>query len=342
MKTSVRWGVLGAASIAMERTIPAMAEASGATCVALASRDGERASSLAAATGIARAYGGYQELLDDPEVDAVYVPLPNQLHLRWSLAALRSGKAVLCEKPLCLTSAEVRELIAARDETGGLIEEALVFRNHPQWAAIERIFAEGRIGRPLAVQGTIAKQFLDPHDIRNQPGLGGGATYDLGTYVIAACNLVFGRAPLRVSATMEMDPAFGVDQLVSAILDYGDAQASFIASSQGGTAAWATHQRFSVLGSDGWLSANFPYAQARPTACDIAIGDRSSVGDFPVERIHFPPANQYALQIERFSNLVGGEQARSWPIEDSLVTLQVIEAMFRSARSAQWESLPPS
>ena len=316
-----------------------MAEIASAECIAIASRDVRRARAIAAQLGVARAYGSYEELLEDGEVDAVYVPLPNQLHIEWSERALRAGKAVLCEKPLCLTAADVQRLIGVRDSCGGLIEEALVFRNHPQWQYIEEILRSRRIGTPLAVQGTIAKRFLDPNDIRNQPGLGGGATYDLGTYVIAACNLVFGRAPHRVSAAMGIDPEFGVDRLVTAILDYGDAQASFTASSQGGTSAWATHQQFSILGSGGWLRADFPYAQARPTECSVEIGDSTSVGALPTDSRRFPAVNQYALQVDRFSRLLGGETVRHWPIEDSLMTLRIIEALFRSAREARWAEL---
>ena len=332
MARRVRWGVLGTANIAVERTIPAIAETSNAECVAIASRSADKAGEAATKLGIPRAYGDYDQLLDDPNVDAVYIPLPNHLHAEWAARGLEAGKAVLCEKPLCLSPAHVSQLVAVRDQTRGLIEEALVFRNHPQWALIEDVLTGGRIGRPLSVQGTIAKQFLDPMDIRNQPGLGGGATYDLGTYVIAACNLVFGRAPLRVTAAMEFAPEFGVDRLVTALMDYGNAHASFTASSQGGTAAWATHQQFSVLGKSGWLRSTFPYAQARPVGCCVELGDLSSVGALPTEVQDFAPVNQYALQIERFSKLVAGEDARHWPIEDSLMTLRTIEALFRSAK----------
>ena len=332
----IRWGILGAADIALVRMIPAMTEAPSAEPWALASRDGERAQAQAKALGIGRAYGSYEELLNDPDVDAVYVPLPNQLHLQWSMRALDAGKHVLCEKPLCLTPGEVRRLIEVRDRTGRHIEEGLVFRNHPQWAKIDELLRNGAIGRPLAVQGTIAKRFLDPEDIRNKAGLGGGATYDLGPYVIGACNLVFGRAPIRVLGTMEKDPVFGIDRLFTALLDYGDAHASFTASSQGGTAAWATHQQFSVLGSDGWMRANFPYAQARPTPCHLELGDETSVGAFPTKTFHFEPVNQYALQIERFSRLLLGETGATWPIEDALLSLTVIEQLLASVRSGSW------
>ncbi|MFL6755822.1 MAG: Gfo/Idh/MocA family protein [Sphingomicrobium sp.] len=339
MAEPVRWGVLGTAKIAVERTIPAIAEVAHAQCLAIASRDAARAEASARGLGVECAYGDYGDLLTDDDVEAVYIPLPNQLHVEWCERALKAGKAVLCEKPLCLTACDVERLIEVRNSTGGLIEEALVFRNHPQWVLIEDILKGGRIGAPLAVQGTIAKRFLDPADIRNQPGLGGGAAYDLGTYVIAACNLVFGRAPVRVCATLDVDPEFKIDRLTTALLDYGGAHASFTASSQGATSAWATHQQFSVLGSNGWLRANFPYAQARPTACSVHIGDQTSVGAFPTEIHDFPPVNQYALQVERFSALVRGEAVRHWPIEDSLVTLRIIEAMFRSARESRWIGL---
>jgi predicted dehydrogenase len=335
----VRWGILGTANIAVERLIPAMMAAPSARPWAIASRDVERARDAATKFGIERSYGGYEDLLADPSVDAVYIPLPNQLHLEWSKRALEAGKAVLCEKPLCLSANDVRELIDARGSTDGLIEEALVFRNHPQWTMIEDILRAGRIGRPLAVQGTMAKQFLDPNDIRNNPSLGGGATYDLGPYMIGACNLVFGRPPERVVASLDRDPAFGIDRLATALLDYGDAQASFTASSQGGTAAWATHQQFSVLGSSGWLRATFPYAQARPTACRLELGDDTSVGALPTEVFEFEAVNQYELQIERFSRLLSGAPERSWPIEDALITLKTIEGIFESAATRQWAAI---
>lgn len=339
MSEPVRWGVLGTANIAVERTIPAIAEAPTAACIAIASRDFKRARVAADTLGIQSAYGRYEELLADENVEAVYIPLPNHLHVEWSERALRAGKAVLCEKPLCLAAPDVRRLIEVRDETGGLIEEAFVFRNHPQWAFIEEVLRSERVGAPLAVQGRIAKRFLDPADIRNQAGLGGGASYDLGTYVIAACNLVFGRPPARVCAAMDIDPDFRIDRLTTVLLDYGDAHASFTASSQGGTSAWATHQLFSLLGSKGWLATNFPYAQARPATCSVHVGDETSVGALPTEVHDFPAVNQYALQVDRFSALVRGKPVRHWPIEDSLVTLCIIEALFRSARSGGWVDL---
>lgn len=334
--TRTRWGILGAANIAVERVIPAMAETTSAVAYAIGSRSFEKAERLARQLGITRAYGSYQDVLDDPAVDAVYIPLPNDLHVQWSIRALEAGKHVLCEKPLCLTAAEARELIRAQARTGKHIEEGLAYRNHPQWERIGTMLGEEALGRPVAVQGTIAKRFLDPKDIRNDPAAGGGAAYDLGIYVISACNFVFARSPLRVTAAMNKDPDFGIDRLTTVMLDYGDAHATFTAASQAGTSAWATHQQFSILGTRGWLRCTFPYAQARPVESRLEYGDESSVGSVATATEVFPPVNQYALQVDRFSRLVRGESVKSWPLEDALLSIIIIESLFRAAREKAW------
>lgn len=339
MAQQVKWGVLGAASIAVQRVMPAMREAPSATLHALASRDASKARTVAAKFEAPRAYAGYDQLLADPEVDAVYIPLPNQLHFEWSLLALEAGKHVLCEKPLCLTSHDVECLCVARDRAGKHIEEAFGYRNHAQWSKVLELIAAGAIGPVRAAHAVLAKQFLDPADVRNNPAAGGGALYDLGSYAINGLNLVHGRPPLRVSAVAEHDPRFGIDRLTSALLDYGDAHASLTVASQAGPAAWATHQQLTVLGARGWLRLNFPFAQARPVACCIELGDELSVGAVPTTVHEFPPANQYSLQIERFSRRVLGTTVPVWPIEDALATLRTIEAIFAAARDGAWRAL---
>ena len=339
MAQQVKWGVLGAASIAVQRTIPAMREAPSASLHALGSRDESKARAVAAKFEASRAYAGYDQVLADPKVDAVYIPLPNQLHFAWSMRALEAGKHVLCEKPLCLTSREVEQLCATRDRTGKHIEEAFGYRNHAQWFKVLDLIAADAIGPVRAAHAVLAKQFLDPGDVRNNPAAGGGALYDLGSYAINALNLVCGRPPLRVSALAEHDPRFGIDRLTSALLDYGDAHASLTVASQAGPAAWATHQQLTVLGARGWLRLNFPFAQARPVACHIEVGDEHSVGAIPTTVHEFPPANQYALQIERFSRRVLGANVPAWPIEDALATLRTIEAIFASARDRAWKEV---
>ncbi|SEB15613.1 Gfo/Idh/MocA family protein [Variovorax sp. YR216] len=336
MSSTIRWGVLGAAAIAVGRTMPALKEAPSATLSALASRDLEKGRAAAQSLGIPKVYGSYDALLTDPEIDAVYVPLPNQLHFEWSMRAMQAGKHVLCEKPLAISSEQIRQLCAERDRSGRHIEEGFAFRNHPQWARLDEIIASGVIGDVRSVHVTLAKQFLDPADVRNDPAAGGGALYDLGSYAISACNLVFKRPPRRVVAALDRDPAFGIDRLTSGLLDYGDRHAMFTVGTQAGSDAWGTHQQFSVLGSQGWARMNFGFAHARPTACQLEVGDATSVGAFPTQTFAFEPVNHYLLQVERFSRLLLGQSVPSWPIEDALQTLRTVEALFASARTDAW------
>jgi predicted dehydrogenase len=338
----VRWGVLGAAAIATSRFIPAMKEARGAKLVAIASRDAAKAKAVAQEFGVPRHFGSYDDLLQDGDIDVLYIPVPNDLHVYWSVRALDAAKHVLCEKPLCLASAEVAKIEAARDRSGCHIEEAFSYRNHPQWARIAELLDSGTIGAPRAVHCTLAKRFLDPNDIRNRPEQGGGALYDIGSYAISACTAIFRRAPGRVIAAIDRDPVFGIDRLSTALLDYGDGHASFTVGSQSGPSAWATHQQFSVLGSNGWLSCDFPFAHGRPTPCHVYVGDDTSHGAVATASYAFDAVNQYTLQIDRFSRYLRGEPVPSWPIDDAMLTLRVIEALFASAKRGEWHAVGPS
>jgi predicted dehydrogenase len=337
--TPIRWGVLGVAAIATGRFIPAMKAAQSARLVGIASRSADRARAAAEEFGIPQHFGSYEALLADPHIDAVYVPLPNHLHVEWAVRALEAGKHVLCEKPLCLSARDVVTLQAARARTGLHIEEAFSYRNHPQWAKIAEVLASGAIGAPRAVQCTLAKQFLDPGDIRNNPDQGGGALYDLGSYAISSCSVVFGGPPNRVIAAIDRDPEWKIDRLSTVLLDYGDRHASFTVGTQSGPSAWGAHQQFSILAAKGWLRCDFPYAHGRPTVCRIHVGDHTSVGGIETVAYAFEPVNQYTLQTERFSRYLLGEAVPCWPIEDALITLRVIEALFASAASGQWQSV---
>jgi len=336
----VRWGVLGAAAIATSRFIPAIKEASAARLVGIASRDASKAKAVAQEFGVPRHFGSYDELIHDPEIEALYIPVPNHLHVEWSVRALEAGKHVLCEKPLCLSAADVGRLQHAREHSARHIEEAFSYRNHPQWTQIGELVASGAIGTPRAVHCTLAKQFFDPNDIRNNPDQGGGALYDLGSYTISACSAIFKRAPIRVIAAIDRDPNFRIDRLSTALLDYGDSHASFTVASQAGPSAWATHQQFSVVGSNGWLRCDFPYAHGRPSPCHVFVGDDTSHGAVATHTYDFEPVNQYTLQVERFSRYLRGELVPSWPIEDALLTLRIIEALFESAKTGRWQKIP--
>jgi predicted dehydrogenase len=231
-------------------------------------------------------------------------------------------------------------LCVVRDRAQRHIEEGFAYRNHPQWAKLDELLAQKAIGDVRGVHGTLAKQFYDPKDIRNNPNAGGGALYDLGAYAISACNLIFKRQPKRVIAAIDWDAGFGIDRLSTALLDYGTMHATFTVGTQAGSSSWGTHQQLTVLGATGWLRFNFPYAHARPSVCCIELGNASTVGSLPSSTFTFKPRNHYALEVDRFSRLLLGHDVPSWPIEDAVHTLRTIEALFKSARTGTWELLP--
>jgi predicted dehydrogenase len=335
----IRWGVLGAASIARTRTLPAMKLAPSVELHALASRSEDKSKALCGELDIPTPYGSYEDLLADPDVDAVYLPLPNHLHCEWATKAMEAGKHVLCEKPLSLSMEEIRQLQAVRDRTGRHIEEAYVFRNHPQWEQVAEILAAGGIGQVRGMQVTMAMQFHDPEDIRNKLEFGGGALYDLGGYVLSACSMVFGGPPNRVVGAIDRDPVMGIDRLSTGLLDYGGAHATITVSTQAGPAGRGSHQLLSVLGSTGWLRMDYPLAQAVPVECHILVGDATSIGGFETTAFTFEPVNQYTLQAERFSRHLLGDHVQTWPIETAATTLSIVEALFDSARNGGWRDL---
>ena len=339
MSEPVRWGILSTSGIAMKRVIPAMRQAADCEIIAIASRDPDKARAAARDAGIPRAYGSYEELLADADIEAVYIPLPNTLHVPWSLKALAAGKHVLCEKPIAMNAAEARQLIGARERSGHLVEEGFPFVNHPQWDFMQARIAAGAIGEVRAVSAVIAYNNRDAGDLRNNPAEGGGGLYDIGCYLIQGCRIIFGDEPLRVIGRFEMDPAFGVDRLASAILEFPKGQATLITATQAGPTTGGSHQHLGILGSRGWMRADFPFSHSTPSPCRIYLGDASALGGLPTSEQVFPAVNQYQLQAERFSRLVRGLPARAWPIENGVANLRVIDALFRSRDSGTWEAV---
>lgn len=332
----VKWGVIGAtAMISVERVIPAMQQGECAEIVAVASRDTARARDVATKFGLAKVHESYDALLADPEVEAVYIPLPNHLHLEWTLAAMRAGKHVLCEKPIALNADQVREMIDARDTAGVLVEEAFMLRSHPQWPRMREIIRSGRIGPVLATQGFYTYFNRDPADLRNQhPERGGGGTYDLGCYTTAVARYVFEAEPTRVFAAMRRDPDFGTDCLASAILEFPTGQASWTICTQG-----ARYQGLTILGAEGWMRPEIPHVPLPENPTRIDIAGNNWPGPFPDQTITLPPVNQYTLQGDRFSRLILGEEAEAWPLETALANMKVLDALFRSERSGNWETV---
>lgn len=336
----VQWGILSTASIAVNRVIPAMLTEPNCSVRAIASRTPERATRAASRLGIPVAYGSYQALLDDPEIEVVYIPLPNDMHVEWCRRAMEAGKHVLCEKPLALRAEQVGSLISVRNRTSRLIEEAFAIRNHPQWAAMRQVLASGEIGEIRSVQATLALCNLDPDDIRNRPDSGGGALYDLGSYAIVGCRYVFACEPTHVVAALDRDPTFGTDRLSTALLKFPTGHASFTVTSQGGPDTGGTHQHFGIVGSKGWMRCEFPFSHAVASACRLFIGDSRSIGTKPARVVEFPLANQYALQARRFSRLIRDDAGvERFPLEDAEANMRVVEALFRSEKHGSWEAV---
>jgi predicted dehydrogenase len=334
MNDRVRWGVLGVADIATKKVIPAMQRGAWSEVTAIASRDLEKARQAAAALGIRTAYGSYEELLADPEVEAIYNPLPNHLHVPWTIAAAEAGKHVLCEKPIGLTAAEAATLLEVRDRTGVTIEEAFMIVTHPQWLGALDVVRSGRIGPVRSVMCYFGYFNRDPTNIRNVPEYGGGGLMDIGCYAILAARLAFGGEPVRAMGRVETDPDLGTDVLTSAILDFPSGQAVFACSTQS-----VPYQRVHVLGTLGRVEIEIPFNAPPDRPCRIVVDDGSSLTGEGAEVLEFPVCDQYTIQGDAFSKCVREKTQPPLSLESSVANMAVIEAIFRSARSGAWE--PP-
>lgn len=332
--TKVRWGVLGVAGIATRKVIPAMQRGQFSTVTAIASRDLSKAQQAAAALDIPKAYGSYEALLDDPNVDAVYNPLPNHLHVPWSARAAERGKHVLCEKPIALSAAEARELVRVRDRTGVVIQEAFMIRTHPQWQRAKALVQEGRIGDVRAILGVFSYFNDDPANIRSVPEWGGGALMDIGCYLINTSRFILGGEPIRVSGAVERDPAMKIDRLTSMLLDYGGAHLTGTCSTQ-----MVYYQRMQIFGTCGLIEIRIPFNAPADRPCEIMVDTGKDLFGGGRERLEIPICNQYTIQGDVFSKAVLEGTAAPEPLEDSVKNMECIEAVFRSARSGQWELL---
>lgn len=329
----VRWGVLGVAKIATEKVIPAMQRGERSEIVAIASRSADRARAAAEKLGIPRSHGSYEDLLADPEVDAVYNPLPNHEHVPWSIRAAAAGKHVLCEKPIALTAAEAQTLVEARDRSGVLISEAFMVRTHPQWLEVKRRAHSGEIGELRAIQGFFSYFNVNRDDIRNQAGLGGGALYDIGCYPVTTSRLIFDEEPTRVVGLIERDPEFGTDRLSSGMMDFPSGQMTFTCSTQ-----VVPYQRMMFFGTKGRLEIQIPFNAPADTPCKIFVDDGATLDGSGIETVEIPVCNQYTVQGDRFSQAIqeGGEVAT--PLEDAVANMRVLEALFRSSETESWEA----
>ncbi len=323
----IAWGILSTAKIAREQVIPALQAAGNCSVIAIASREKEQAQAVADHLGIPKAHGSYEALLADPEVQVVYNPLPNHLHVPWSIRALAAGKHVLCEKPVGLNAPEAESLLAtARQHPQLKVMEAFMYRFHPQWQLARRLVAEGRIGGLRTVHTFFSYANLDPTNYRNRPGMGGGGLLDIGCYGISLARFLFGAEPRRVFGQMEVDPAFGVDRLASAVLEFERGTATFTCATQ-----LADYQRVNVFGTEGRLEIEIPFNAPNDRPCRVWHQHGEAI-----EEIQLPVCDQYTIQGERFAHAVLAGGPVPTPLEDAVANLRVLDAVALSARRGTW------
>jgi predicted dehydrogenase len=326
-KERVRWGVLSTADIGMRKVIPGLRRSPRSEVLGIASREDGRAAAAAKELSIARAYGSYEALLADPDIDAIYIPLPNHLHAEWTIAAARAGKHVLCEKPLALTAAQAQGMVDACRAAGVLLMEAFMYRQHPSWIAAMELVRSGRIGRLQAVESWFSYFNDDQRNIRNVFGAGGGALYDIGCYSVNLSRMLFAAEPRRVQASITRDPVLGVDTVTSAILDFEGGVATFTCSTRA-----ESNQRVDIYGTEGRISVEIPFniPPDRPTRIFLTAG-----GDPPVapatETLTFEAADPYACEADRFADAVLDGVPLPVEPDDAVANMRVIEAIFAAA-----------
>lgn len=331
MPEKIRWGVISSARIATEKVIPAIQRSRRGVVEAIASRSEARAKDVADRHGIPRAYGSYAALLEDPGIDAIYNPLPNHLHIEWTIAALRAGKHVLCEKPLGMNAADVERLNGVRPDLH--LMEAFMVRYHPQWLRAGELVRSGRIGELRAVQVFFSFFNRDARNIRNMPEAGGGSLMDIGCYGIVSGRLLFETEPKRVVALLDRDPDFLTDRLASVIADFGDGRhLSFVVSTQ-----LAMHQRVTACGTGGRIEIVIPFNAPQMEATRILIDDGSHLGGESTAEEQFAPVDQYAEEVDAFARAILEDEPLGYGREDAMRNMKVIDALYRSETTGGWQ-----
>jgi predicted dehydrogenase len=331
MKNIVRWGILSTAKIGRTQVIPAMQKGEFTEVAAIASNDLAKARQTAGQLGIPKSYGSYDELLADADIDAVYIPLPNHLHVPYTLQALKAGKHVLCEKPIALNADEAAELFEATKQYPHLkVMEAFMYRFHPQWLQAKQIVDSGTLGQVKHIQAFFSYYNIDAGNIRNKPETGGGALMDIGCYCVSFPRFIFGSEPGRVVGLIDRDPVFKTDTLTSGLLDFGEGKsAAFTCSTQ-----LEPYQRVNIIGAKGRLEIEIPCNAPIDAPCKLWL-QRDKV----IEEIKTETANQYTLQGDAFSRAILDDAPAPTPLVDAVGNMRVIDAIFKSAEAGGWVNL---
>ena len=326
----VKWGIISTARIGIQKVVPAMQKGIYSEVVAIASRASDQARDAAAELKIPTYYGSYEELLNDPEIDAVYNPLPNHLHCQLSLEAMESGKHVLCEKPLGLTCEEIERLIETRDRCKVKAGEAFMVKSHPQWVDTLKRIRAGEIGTLQLVQGMFSYYNVDPANIRNRADIGGGGMWDIGCYPVTLSRFLFEEEPTQVAASFDYDPEMKIDRLSTVLMDFSKGKALFTVSTQ-----LVPYQRMHMYGDKGHLEVMIPFNAPNDRPCVV----RQDSGDILLDSItehSFPAVDQYTLQADAFSQAILNDGEVPSTFEDALANTKVLVALFKAAQEKRW------
>lgn len=326
----LNWGILGAAKIAKEKVIPAMRDSGLHQVLSIASRTQEKATAAAEKLGIPKAYGSYEELLADPDIDIIYNPLPNHLHAEYTIKAMEAGKHVLCEKPVALNSEDVLKMIAVRDKKGVKAGEAFMVKTHPQWLKTRELVQNNALGNLQLIQGAFSYSNTNANNIRNIAAYGGGAIWDIGCYPVTTARFVLGEEPLKVVSQISYDPKFETDKLVSIIMQFPSTQVNFSVSTQ-----LVPHQRMRFFGNEKELEIKIPFNAPNDRPCEIYIHS-GDIHQQNFETLTFDTCDQYRIMTEAFSKAVLNDEPVPVPLEDSLANTHVLEALFQSAKEDKW------
>jgi xylose dehydrogenase (NAD/NADP) len=331
MDRKVNWGILGCAGIAEKAFIPAVRESRNGVLAGIAARDVSRARDWADRFGFLKSHRTYQELVEDPAIDAIYNPLPNDLHAEWSIRAMRAGKHVLCEKPMAMNALEVRAMIGAAESGGVRLMEGFMYKFHPQMEKTLALIREGKIGEVRAVHSSFTFQFeRDGANYRWFPAMGGGALYDVGCYTLSVARLVFGAEPVSAFAAARIDPATGVDMTTAVVLEFpggrfAQCDSSFESQFQ---------SRLLAVGTEGTLALDRAFsAKDFDVAIEIVKGDRT-------EAVRIPRANMFALMVEHFGDAALEKTPLRYPAGDALDNMHAIDACFESIRTGRAVEIP--
>ena len=323
----INWGILSTAKIGIEKVIPAMQQGKLNEIVAIASRTHESAREAAKNLKIPKAFGSYQDLLDDTSIDAVYIPLPNHMHVPWTIKALAANKHVLCEKPIALTATEAKELLKETEKFPHLkVMEAFMYRHHPQWIQALELINGGGIGMVKTVHSFFSYYNDDPENIRNMVDIGGGGLMDIGCYCISLARLIFDEEPQRVFGKIEYDPGFETDRICSGILDFVQGTSTFTCSTQ-----LVPYQRVNVFGTKGRIEIEIPFNAPPDKPCKMLFQNNEII-----EEIEIKICDQYTIQGDLFSLAVLKNEKVPTPIEDAVENMKVLEAVIQSAEKEEW------